>query len=197
MSIAVSALVRPSRIQRLVWGGCGLAQCASALAVGLLAPERFLLAPLLALALAGAGVCVLGAAVRRPKTHRIDISGTGDLRVTVQQDLDGRDRAAQEGAAQEGAAQEGAAQGVAAQQGGAAPQGGLAALLPDSVIWPMLMLVRYAAPGARPRVLAVWRDSVEPTAWRALAVALAVAGRRPHAGEGCEDTTNSLQRTNF
>ncbi|MCS0580415.1 hypothetical protein NX784_02295 [Massilia pinisoli] len=169
MSIAVSALVRPSRIQRFVWGGCGLAQCASALAVGLLAPERFLLAPQLALALAGGGACVLGAAVRRPKTHRIDISGTGDLRVTVQQDVDGRDRAAREGAA---------------------------ALLPDSVIWPMLMLVRYAAPGARPRVLAVWRDSVEPAAWRALAVALAVAGRRPHVGEGCEDTTNSLQRTN-
>jgi len=180
MSIAVSALVRPSRIQRLVWGGCGLAQCASALAVGMLAPERFLLAPLLALALAGAGVCVLGAAVRRPKTHRIDISGTGDLRVTVQQHVDGRERAAQEGAAQESAA----------------PEGGAAALLPDSVIWPMLMLVRYTAPGARPRVLAVWRDSVEPAAWRALAVALAVAGRRPHAGEGCEDTTNSLQRTN-
>jgi toxin CptA len=181
MSIAVSALVRPSHIQRLVWGGCGLAQCASALAVGLLAPEQFLLAPLLALALAGAGACVLGAAVRRPKTHRIDISGTGDLRVTVQQDVDGRDRATQEGTAQEGRA---------------APQGGLAALLPDSVIWPMLMLVRYAAPGARPRVLAVWRDSVEPAAWRALAVALAVAGRRQHAGEGSEDTTNSLQRTN-
>jgi toxin CptA len=170
MSIAVSALVRPSRIQRLAWGGCGLAQCASALAVGLLAPEQFLLAPLLALALVGAGTCVLAAAVRRPKTHRIDISGTGDLRVTVQQHVDGRDRAA--------------------------PPGGAAVLLPDSVIWPMLMLVRYAAPGARPRVLAVWRDSVEPAAWRALAVALAVAGRRPHAGEGCEDTTNSLQRTN-
>ena len=191
MSIAVSALVRPSRTQRLVWGGCGLAQCASALAVGMLAPERFLLAPLLALALAGAGACVLGAAVRRPKTHRIDISGTGDLRVTVQQHVDGRERAAQEGAAQESARE-----GDAAQQDGVAPQGGFAALLPDSVIWPMLMLVRYTAPGARPRVLAVWRDSVEPAAWRALAVALVVAGRRPHAGEGCEDTTNSLQRTN-
>jgi toxin CptA len=200
MSIAVSALVRPSHIQRLVWGGCGLAHCASALAVGLLAPERFLLAPLLALALAGAGACVLGAAVRRPKTHRIDISGTGDLRVTVQQHVDGRDRTEQEGAAQEGAAQESAAQESAAQdsaaQESAALEGGAVALLPDSVIWPMLMLVRYATPGARPRVLAVWRDSVEPAAWRALAVALAVAGRRPHAGEGCEDTTNSLQRTN-
>jgi toxin CptA len=191
MSIAVSALVRPSRIQRLVCCGCGLALGASAVAAGLLAPERFLYPPAVALALAGAGAAVLAAAAAPAKTHRIDISGTGDLRVTVQQDVDGRDRAGQEGAAQEGAAQEGAAR-----EGGAAPQGGIAALLPDSVIWPMLMLVRYAAPGAKPRVLAVWRDSVEPAAWRALAVALAVAGRRPHAGEGCEDTTNSLQRTN-
>ena len=39
-------------------------------------------------------------------------------------------------------------------------------------------------------------DSVDAAVWRALAVALAVVGRRGHADEGCEDTTNSLQRTN-
>ena len=89
MSIAVSALVRPSRIQRAVWGGCGLAQCAAALAVGLLAPGRFLWPPWVALALAAAGIAVLAAAAARAKTHQIDISGTGDLRVTVQQDADG------------------------------------------------------------------------------------------------------------
>ena len=170
MSIAVSALVRPSRIQRCVWGGCGLAQCAAALAVGLLAPERFLLTPVVALALAGAGAAVLRAAAIRPKTHRIDISGTGDLRVTVQQDVDGR--------------------------GGRAPSGDGAVLLPGSVIWPMLMVLRHAAPGTGPRVLCVWRDSVDAAAWRALAVALAVVGRRGDADEGCEDTTNLLQRTN-
>jgi toxin CptA len=164
MSIAVSALVRPSRIQRCVWGGCGLAQCAAALAVGLLAPERFLLTPVVALALACAGTAVLRAAAIRPKTHRIDISGTGDLRVTVQQ-------------------------GVSFGDGGAV-------LLPGSVIWPMLMLLRYAVPGAEPQVLPVWRDSVDAAAWRALAVALAVVGRRGDANEGCEDTTNLLQRTN-
>ena len=170
MSIAVSALVRPSRIQRCVWGGCGLAQCAAALAVGLLAPERFLLTPVVALALACAGAAVLRAAAIRPKTHRIDISGTGDLRVTVQQ-------------------------GVSVGEGGAPPDGG-AVLLPGSVIWPMLMLLRHAVPGAEPQVLPVWRDSVDAAAWRALAVALAVVGRRGDANEGCEDTTNLLQRTN-
>lgn len=170
MSIAVSALVRPSRIQRVVWGGCGLAQCAAALAVGLLAPGRFLWPPWVALALAAAGIAVLAAAAARAKTHQIDISGTGDLRVTVQQDVGGRD--------------------------GSGEPGGHAALLPGSVIWPMLMLLRYAAPGTGPRTLAVWRDSVDAATWRALAVALAVVGRQGDADEGCEDTTNSLQRTN-
>ena len=165
MSIAVSALVRPSLIQRLVWGGCGLALHAAALAVGLAAPGHVRFALLVALALAGAGSALLGAAVLPSKTHRIDISGTGDLHVTVQQDV------------------------------GLTPAGN-AVLLPGSVIWPMLMVVRHAAPGTGPRVLCVWRDSVDAAAWRALAVALAVVGRRGHADEGCEDTTNSLQRTN-
>jgi toxin CptA len=165
MSIAVSALVRPSRIQRFVWGGCGLAFFASALAVGLAASAHVRCAPLVAAALAVAGSAVLAAAVLHPKTHRIDISGTGDLRVTVQQDV------------------------------GLPPEGN-AVLLPGSVIWPMLMVLRYAAPGTGPRVLCMWRDGVDAAAWRALAVALAVVGRRGHADDGCEDTTNSLQRTN-
>jgi toxin CptA len=165
MSIAVSALVRPSLIQRIVWGGCGLALYASALAVRLAAPGHVRFAPFVVLALAVAGAAVLGAALLRPKTHRIDISGTGDLRVTVQ-------------------------------QGVGLPPEGNAILLPGSVIWPMLMVLRHAAPGTGPRVLCVWRDSVDAAAWRALAVALAVVGRRGDADEGCEDTTNSLQRTN-
>jgi toxin CptA len=165
MSIALSALVRPSRIQRFVWGGCGLAFLASALAIGLAVPGHVRFAPLVAAALAAAGSAVLGAAVTHPKTHRIDISGTGDLRVTVQQDV-------------------------------GLPPAGNAVLLPGSVIWPVLMVLRHAAPGTGPRVLCVWRDSVDAAAWRALAVALAVVGRRGNADEGCEDTMNSLQRTN-
>jgi hypothetical protein len=56
--------------------------------------------------------------------------------------------------------------------------------------------LRSAAPGSGPRVLGVWRDSVDAATWRALAVALAVVGRRGDADEGCEDSTNLLQRTN-
>ena len=169
MSIAVSALVRPSRVQRLVSLAAGLAQCAAALTVGLHAPERFACATAVAFALAGAGLALLAAAIFRPKTHRIDISGTGELRVTVQQSVGGRD--------------------------GSDCQPGNATLLPGSVIWPVLMGLRYGAPGMTPRVLLVWRDGVDPTVWRALAVALAVAGRRGAVNERCEDSTNLLQRS--
>ncbi|MBW8898208.1 MAG: hypothetical protein JF619_08880 [Massilia sp.] len=190
MSIAVSALVRPSRIQRFVWGSCGLALCASAVAVGLLAPERFLCPPLVALALAGAGVAVLAAAAVHAKTHRIDISGTGDLRVTVQQGVGGREGEKRADGDPSGGDPSGG------DPSGGEPSGGRTVLLPGSVVWPMLMLLRHAPPGAGPRVVAVWRDSVDADAWRALAVALAVVGRRGNADEGCEDTTNILQRTN-
>jgi hypothetical protein len=40
------------------------------------------------------------------------------------------------------------------------------------VVWPPLMLLRLQASGAGVQVVPVWRDSVEPDAWRALAVAV-------------------------
>lgn len=163
MSIEVSALVRPSRIGRLLLAGAGLAQLVAALAVGLWLHEHFFGAPLQALALACTGAVLVAAAARRPKTHRIDISGLGDLRVTVQQDV----------ARRPGAAEDDLGAALPAQ-----------ALLPGSVIWPVLMLVRYGTPdtlATRAQVLPVWRDAVDAAAWRALAVALAVAGRRGQA----------------
>jgi toxin CptA len=158
MSIAVSALVRPSRASRLVLGGAGLGQLggAAALASG---PQHWLAAGSGAAALLLAGTLLLGLAARHPKTHRIDISGTGELRVTVQQMMH-------------------------VPACGAAPA---AELLPGSVVWPMLMLLRWRVPrpGARPRTraLAVWRDSVDADTWRALAVALTTLGRRPDVHE--------------
>ncbi len=88
MSIAVSAFVRPSRTARCLLAGWGLAQCAAAWAVGLVRARalRRRAAPIAAL-LAGAGLVLARRGAARPKTHRIDISGTGELRVTVQQDL--------------------------------------------------------------------------------------------------------------
>lgn len=173
MSIAVSVIVGPSRVHRLLLLGCGLALCAAALAVGVGVPLRFPGAPWLALLLGGTGAILMRDAARRPKTHRIDISGTGELRVTVQQDV---------GVA--GPAAGAPATGVPA---ASAPAAGVPmALLSGAVLWPMLAVLPYRiadTADARPRVLPVWRDSVDPAAWRALAVALAVIGRRC-GGEG-------------
>ncbi|MDN4052071.1 hypothetical protein QPK32_03150 [Massilia sp. YIM B02763] len=152
MSIAVSALVRPSRAFRLVLAGAGLAQLAAACTVAH-ASAQVRAAPVLAAALLLAAAVLLAAAARRPKTHRIDISGTGELRVTVQQVL----------------------------HAPSCNDTPAARLLPGSVVWPLLMLLRWRvpAPGARPRthVLHIWRDAVDGETWRALAVALAAAGR--------------------
>lgn len=163
MSIAVSALVGPSRVQRLVPACAALALAAAALALGLEGAARYRAMPLAALFLAGAAADLLAVSARPPKMHRIDISGTGELRVTVQQGLHG-------------------------------PESGEAAtvLLPGSVVWPPLMLLRCrAADGDRsgraraaPLVVQVWRDDLDPATWRALAVALAAIGRRAGADEG-------------
>lgn len=168
MSIAVSVIVRPSRVHRLLCLAWGLAQAGAAGAVGFAMPASFPGAPWLALLLTCTAVGMMHSAVRRPKTHRIDISGTGDLRVTVQQDVGGAGSAAAVSEAD-------------------VP----AVLLPGAVLWPMLAVLRYAprdatadrGAGATARVLPVWRDSVDPDAWRGLAVALAVIGRRC-GGEG-------------
>lgn len=152
MSIAVSALVRPSRALRILTLLAGLAQLAAGCALALGAPAGYRGASLFALAPALAGTMLLACAVRRPKPHRIDISGTGALRVTVQQ-------------------------GVDAPEQGAAPA---AILLPGSVVWPVLMLLRCrvpAPPRARTLVVLIGRDSVDGAAWRALAVALAAVGQ--------------------
>lgn len=163
MSIAVSALVGPSRARRLVPACAALALAAAAVALGLADATRYRAMPLAALVLAAAAADLLAVVARPPKMHRIDISGTGELRVTVQQGLHG-------------------------------PEGAEAAtvLLPGSVVWPPLMLLRCRATGvdrpgrarAAPLVVQVWRDGVDPATWRALAVALAAIGRRAGADEG-------------
>jgi hypothetical protein len=110
--------------------------------------------------LAGAGAMLMHAGSGRAKMHRIDISGTGEVVLTVQQVLRKPSVAGSPNAAESAAA---------------------VALLPGSVVWPPLMLLRLAVGKSgrgRVQVLAVWRDSVEPGAWRALAVALLAIGRR-------------------
>ena len=161
MSIAVSAIVRPSRVHRCLLFGAGLSLFAAALVVGLSAPARFHASFLQAAILAGAGAVLMHAGSVRAKTHRIDISGTGEMVLTVQQELRMLGAGAEDGAA-------------------------AVVLLPGSVVWPPLMLLRLEDPGKRVHVLPVWRDSVEPGAWRALAVAVLAIGRRTGKDAKCE-----------
>lgn len=173
MSIAVSAFVRPSRTARCLLAGWGLACIAAAWAVAAAGSARFAgAAPITALLLGG-GLALGAIALRRPKMHRIDISGTGELRVTVQQNM--------RMPCPVGRAQAGDVAG-----GDDAPL----ALLPGSVLWPGLMVLRLGASGAPgltsripPFWLPIWRDSLDGDAWRTLAVALAVIGR-PGGTEG-------------
>jgi toxin CptA len=143
MPIAVSAIVRPSRVHRCLLLGAGLSLFAAALAVGIFASLRFHAALFQALALAVSAAVLMHAGSGRAKTHRIDISGTGEVVLTVQQGLRGRNLASSS-----------------------------VTLLPGSVVWPPLMLLRLRVPGKGVLGLPVWCDSVEPRAWRALAVAV-------------------------
>lgn len=89
MSIAVSAVIAPSCRLRWLLAAFSAALCAAAVAVGLL-PARFAFgaavtcAPLFAALSLGYSCTVLPAAAT---ARRIDISGVGQLRVTVQQDM--------------------------------------------------------------------------------------------------------------
>jgi hypothetical protein len=149
MPIAVSAIVGPSRIHRCLLAGAGLCLFAAALAVGFLASAHFHGSMFQTMVLAGAGAVLMHAGSRKAKTHRIDISGTGEVVLTVQQGLRG-------------------------------PSAMAVTLLPGSVVWPPLMLLRLQpeGAGARLQILPVWRDSVGPGVWRVLTVAVLATGRR-------------------
>ena len=184
MSIAVSAFVHPSRTARrllLLWSLAQLAAAGAIVAVPL--PLRLDAGPWVAGVLAGAGLVLAWTAARPPKTHRIDISGTGELRVTVQQGV----RTPRQTRCSADRTDDDMR---------SSPSAPLT-LLPGSTLSPIVMLLRLGAahgqPPARVRVLAIWRDSVDAAAWRALTVALGVIGK-PHAPQPVQESMNSLQQ---
>jgi hypothetical protein len=118
MSIAMTAVIAPSRRLRVVLGGFGVSLLLGALAVGLLAPLRFTAGSVVAGALLVAGLCVLHSAAAPATVHRIDISGLGRIRLTVQQDVWADARA-----------------------------GVPVTLLPGSTLWPRLMMLRLGVAG--------------------------------------------------
>lgn len=131
MSIAVTAVVRPSLCLRLLQAG--FAACALAVAA--------LLPPLLALSCAAASAVALRCAVRAAKTHRLDISGIGQIRLAVY-----------------------------LQSADSTPPVTVA-LEAGSTCWPWLLLLRLRHGDGALTVLAVLPDSVAPGLFRPLALA--------------------------
>lgn len=153
MSIAVSVTVVPSRRLRALLVGFGVANLGAAAVVGLLLPGRFLLAPASALACLACAAILLGGAANFTKTRRIDISGLGRFRLTVQQDLGTNDTQN-------------------------APAGQPVTLAAGSTAWPHILLLLLHHEGGALTVLPVLPDSVAPDGFRALSVAVRAAGGR-------------------
>lgn len=148
MSITVSAVVKPSRLLR---GALLVLAFASAGAAALLASGAASVhfPWLLAAACLLAALAASRAAARSGTAHQIDISGVGEIRLTVQQSM-----------------------------GDAAP-GQLVQLLPGSTIWPhVLLLLLHDAGNGCLTILTILPDSVPPEQFRKLAVSVrAIAGQ--------------------
>ena len=148
MSIAVSAVVQPSRLLRGALAVLAMASAgAAALLAGGVASVHF--PSLLAAACLLAALAAWQAAARPGTAHQIDISGVGEIRLTVQQSM-----------------------------GDAAPAG-LLQLQPGSTIWPhVLLLLLRDADNGRLTILTILPDSVSPEQFRKIAVSVrAIAGQ--------------------
>ena len=174
MHCAVSVIVRPSRCLFWLCAGFGGALVATAMVVGFGTPERFAfgrlgaVAPLIgAVALARPFARVPHLFGAFPQTHskallhgfgtahRLDISGLGQLRLTVQQEM----RPA--GAA--GALH-------VAGSSGPTSEGVAVTLLPGATVWPGCILLRLRTAAGKTVTLVVLPDSMSPGDFRALSV---------------------------
>ena len=146
MSIAVSAVIRPSRGLRLALAGFGALHVFAALM--LVWQEGGVRWP--ALMCGAAAALCLRRAGRFEMTRRIDISGVGEIGLTVQQSL--------------------GAQCVAPVR---------MRLLPGSTLWPICLFLRLQPDGGgRVLIVAILPDSMASPQRRQLAVAIrAIAGR--------------------
>jgi hypothetical protein len=150
MSIAVSAVIKPSRGLRVALAIYALAGAGAAMALAGVQAERFHF-PYLIAALCMLGAVVAWRAARAVETTRgIDISGLGEIRLTVQHSM-----------------------------GAAAPEYEPAQLLPGSTVWPslLLLLLRDGDNGVV-TVMPILPDSVSPEQFRKLGVSIRTIARR-------------------
>jgi toxin CptA len=150
MSIAVSAVIIASRTLqriRLLYGAANLG-AGAALGAGLAGTS--LLPWLAAAASLLAGALMLRGLAAGLKVRRIDISGLGQLRLTVQQGI-----------------------------GTQAAQVNIVQLLAGSTIWPGMMVLRLRQENGTVHALVFFPDSIESGQFRRLSVAMRdVASRK-------------------
>ncbi len=148
MYLAVRAPIRPSRLLRLLLAGYALA-CVGA-AGAMLAWSDFHFATPGALACLLAGLVAARAVLVREMTRGIDISGPGEIRLTVQHGMGDTGRPT-----------------------------GLVKLLPGSTIWPHCMLLRLGElHGTASTTLVLLPDSMPADVFRNVSIALRAIARR-------------------
>lgn len=149
MSIAICAVIAPSRLLR--WALALHAMAGLGASIALLSGwgDNFHFSHGIALACAMAALLAGRASLRQPTVRQLDISGLGELRLTVQQSL-----------------------------GSAPAQARSVHLAPGSTLWPGLLLLqlRGAAPGHT--VLLIVPGCVAPGQFRKLAVSIRTIARR-------------------
>jgi toxin CptA len=150
MSIAVSAVIVPSRVLRWAMLCHGLASVGAGIALALAGSRLAGLQWGAALACMLAGAALLCSPAPGRNVRRIDISGVGQLRLTVQQGV-----------------------------GQAGARAGVMHLLPGSTVWPGLLLLRLRGDDGKHCALVLLPDSVAAGRFRRLAVAIRdVAARK-------------------
>lgn len=150
MSLAVSARIAPSRRLRAGLLLFALAQLCAAILVGLVFPDRVSGAPFCAAFFLLAALSLLHRWAGPTKAHRIDVSETGTIRLTVQQEVEAEPPAS---------------------------DGSVVTLLPASLVWPSMLLLHLADEAGTRHLVPVLRDSLQPSDFRALRVAIGTLGR--------------------
>ncbi len=150
MSIALSAVIKPSRLLRMSLAVYGMASAGAAIALAGGQGGRFHHPLVLALACLCAAVLALRGAAKPVNARQIDISGLGEIQLSVQQSL-----------------------------GTAPQQNGVFQLLPGSTVWPslLILLLRDGGNGAV-TVVTILPDSVAAGQFRKIAVSVTSIARR-------------------
>ncbi len=150
MSLETSAVIRPSRLLRVALAAYGAASGCAAAVLALAQPDRFHAPALLALACAAVASLAWRGAMETGNARRIDISGPGEIRLSVQQSL-----------------------------GAATTRSAQWQLLPGSTFWPslLILLLREAGSGAV-TVVTILPDSVKIGQFRKIAVSVRSIARR-------------------